>query len=136
MTTWWKYAQELIGEDSRIAAARKAGFDKSAFTRWEGGANADPAFVVKLARAYEGNVLHALVASGLITEEEAQTKTVTVGKMEALQEATDGELVGEVLRRLEAASDAHPAFTEPVSEANVTMLHAAKEAYPPNLETD
>lgn len=52
-------------------AARKAGFNQSAFTRWKGGAKADPEFVVKFARAFGLNVLEALVAAEVITQEEA-----------------------------------------------------------------
>lgn len=52
-------------------AAKKAGFNQSAFTRWKSGAKADPEFVVKFARAFNLNVLEALVEAELITEEEA-----------------------------------------------------------------
>lgn len=52
-------------------AAKKAGFNQSAFTRWKGGAKADPEFVVKFARAFGLNVLEALVAAEVITQEEA-----------------------------------------------------------------
>ncbi|WP_066527277.1 hypothetical protein [Corynebacterium bouchesdurhonense] len=70
-TNWWNYVEALIGEDTYSEAAAKAGFDKSAFTRWKQGARADADFAVKLARAYEANVLDALVAAGFITPEEA-----------------------------------------------------------------
>lgn len=72
-TRWWKYVTKLIGDSSYSAAADIAGFDKSAFTRWKKGAKADPEFVIKLARAYNANVLEALVEAEFITEEEAQT---------------------------------------------------------------
>ena len=52
-------------------AAKKAGFNQSAFTRWKGGAKADPEFVVKFARAFNLDVLEALVEAEFITPEEA-----------------------------------------------------------------
>lgn len=77
-TRWWKFVQELIGHDTYRDAARKAGFDQSAFSRWKRGAVADPAFVLKIARAYNANVLHALVEAEFITEKEAGTDITTV----------------------------------------------------------
>lgn len=71
-TRWWKYVTELIGDDSYKDAAQKAGFDKSAFSRWKRGSKADPEFVVKLARAYKADVLRALVEASFITEVEAR----------------------------------------------------------------
>lgn len=70
-TQWWTYVAQLIEGDTYKEAATKAGFDKSAFTRWKRGARADPDFAVKLARAYGVDVLEALVAAEFITEEEA-----------------------------------------------------------------
>ena len=65
-TDWWDYVQDVIGDDSYTDAANRAGFDKSAFSRWRKGAKADPAFAVALARGYGANVLEALVAAGLM----------------------------------------------------------------------
>lgn len=70
-TNWWQYLSELMGNDTPTVAARKAGISASNFTRWKRGARADPDFVVKIARAYDGNVLEALVAADFITPEEA-----------------------------------------------------------------
>lgn len=59
-------------------AAKKAGFNQSAFTRWKGGAKADPEFVVKFARAFNLDVLEALVEAEFITEDEARFKAPPV----------------------------------------------------------
>ena len=75
-TRWWQYVSQVIGGSTYSEAAEKAGFDKSAFTRWKKGARADPDFVVKIARAYGVNVLEALVEAEFITEEEAALTTV------------------------------------------------------------
>ncbi|QNQ90753.1 hypothetical protein GP475_08945 [Corynebacterium poyangense] len=71
-TRWWNYVTEVIGGSTYREAADRAGFDKSAFTRWKKGARADPDFVVKLARAYNTNVIEALVEAEFITKEEAK----------------------------------------------------------------
>lgn len=70
-TDWWTYLSDLMGEDTPTVAAKKAGISASNFTRWKQGARADPDFVVKIARAYHGDVLEALVAADFITSEEA-----------------------------------------------------------------
>lgn len=70
-TNWWHYLSDLMGNDTPTVAARKAEISASNFTRWKQGARADPDFVVKIARAYNGNVLEALVAADFITPEEA-----------------------------------------------------------------
>ena len=72
-TRWWNYIKPIIGDMTMRDAAKKAGFNQSAFTRWKGGAKADPEFVVKFARAFHLNVLEALVEAEFITEEEAGT---------------------------------------------------------------
>lgn len=79
-------------------AAKQAGFNQSAFTRWKNGAKADPDFVVKFARAFHLNVLEALVEAEFITDKEANLKEVTVGGP-TLSDATNEELVKEFLYR-------------------------------------
>ena len=101
-TEWWNYVQSLIGDDSFKEAADRAGFDKSAFTRWKKGAKADPAFAVALARGYHTNVVEALVAAGLITDGEADMTTIHLGAREALAEASDRSLLEEIANRLES----------------------------------
>ncbi|WRS29657.1 hypothetical protein U6G28_09030 [Actinomycetaceae bacterium MB13-C1-2] len=100
-TEWWTYVQTLIGNDNYVEAASKAGFDKSAFTRWKQGAKADPAFAVKLARAYNANVIHALVVSGLLTNAEAQLKEVTLKDSKYLEKIPADELLAELRRRID-----------------------------------
>lgn len=70
-TRWWKYLSELMGNETATEAAKKSKISSSNFTRWKKGARADPDFVVKIARAYDANVLEALVEAEFITEEEA-----------------------------------------------------------------
>ncbi|AEI11857.1 hypothetical protein Celgi_1338 [Cellulomonas gilvus ATCC 13127] len=107
-TSWWTYVQELIGDDSPAEAAARAGFDKSAFTRWKKGANADPAFVVRLVRAYGGSVLEGLVAAGTITNREAGLMGRAPSPRIALQAAPDDLLLSEVQRRMGRADLSWP----------------------------
>lgn len=79
-------------------AAKQAGFNQSAFTRWKNCAKADPDFVVKFARAFHLNVLEALVEAEFITKDEANLKQITVGGP-ALSDATNEELLQEILSR-------------------------------------
>lgn len=79
-------------------AAKKAGFNQSAFTRWKGGAKADPEFVVKFARAFGLNVLEALVEAEFITEGEAGLKEVYIGGVR-LEDATNQQILDEIMRR-------------------------------------
>lgn len=88
-----------MGEQTQLEAARKIGISKSNITRWKEGARAAPDFVVKVARAYDSNVLEALVEAGFITEEEAALREVPIGGV-ALSDATDEQLIGELHRRL------------------------------------
>lgn len=100
-TRWWKYVQKVIGEDTARVAATRAGFDKSAFTRWKNGARADPEFVLKLARAYNRNVLEALVEAEFITEDEARLQQVAPEKEEILRLATPNELIRQLQYRFD-----------------------------------
>ena len=70
-TRWWKYLSSLMGNETATEAAKKSGISSSNFTRWKKGARADPDFVVKVARAYNADVLEALVAAEFITAKEA-----------------------------------------------------------------
>ncbi|OFT67704.1 hypothetical protein HMPREF3147_00865 [Corynebacterium sp. HMSC05D03] len=81
-------------------AAKKAGFNQSAFTRWKGGAKADPEFVVKFARAFNLNVLEALVEAEFITEEEASLGSNKGERLHATIHAFEAEALA-----LNAASE-------------------------------
>ncbi|OFN19040.1 hypothetical protein HMPREF2604_05290 [Corynebacterium sp. HMSC055A01] len=81
-------------------AAKKAGFNQSAFTRWKSGAKADPEFVVKFARAFNLNVLEALVEAEFITEKEASLGGDKVERLHATIHAFEAEALA-----LNAASE-------------------------------
>ncbi|BAF54916.1 hypothetical protein cgR_1921 [Corynebacterium glutamicum R] len=81
-------------------AADQTGISASNFTRWKKGARADPDFVVKIARAYNANVLDALVKADFITEDEA--KLTEVSPTLDLTKVSGEDLMNEVERRIEA----------------------------------
>lgn len=121
-TNWWQYLSELMGGDTPTVAARKAGISASNFTRWKQGARADPDFVVKIARAYEANVLEALVSAGFITPEEAgmEEGARVVNLQEAAQRAkTAADDVRWAAMRLESI-----AFDLTGKRERVTQLHS------------
>lgn len=95
-TRWWTYLQSLMHGETQQDAANRIGISKSNITRWKAGARADPDFVVKVARAYEVNVLEALVEAEFITEEEASLHRVDRSQ----NSLTNEELIDEVARRL------------------------------------
>lgn len=96
-TRWWKYVQRITHGERGVDVAHKAGFDQSALTRWKNGANADPKFVVQLARAYHQNVLEALAESGLITDQEAALHEVRSG----VGDISTKELIEELAKRID-----------------------------------
>lgn len=81
-TRWWKYLEQLMGDDNAMSAASRAGISSSNFTRWKKGARADPDFVVRIARAYDANVLEALVEAEFITDAEADLREVHPSRRE------------------------------------------------------
>ncbi|MDU3110466.1 helix-turn-helix transcriptional regulator [Corynebacterium sp.] len=99
-TRWWDYIEPIIGDMTMRDAAKKAGFNQSAFTRWKGGAKADPEFVVKFARAFNLNVLKSLVEAEFITEEEANL--TEVAPQLDLAQVDAQELLDELQHRIDA----------------------------------
>ncbi|MHC9953133.1 hypothetical protein ACQX3A_11070 [Corynebacterium diphtheriae] len=64
----------------------------------------DPDFVVKIARAYNANVLEALVAAGFITEAEAKLQEIKVGGI-TLNDASNQQLLDEIMHRLDSEAN-------------------------------
>jgi hypothetical protein len=65
--------------------------------------------VVKIARAYGVSVLDGLIAQGLISP----IDVATTAALDALMDATDEQMLGEIARRLMDASDEHDRLREP-----------------------
>lgn len=102
------YLQRVTGGDSWRAIAARSGLDPSTLSRQLAGEVKAPT-IVAICRAYEAPVVPAFLAAGFILPGDIEA----MGTHAALMSATDRELVGEILRRLQAGS-AGPDLTEPV----------------------
>lgn len=132
-TRWWKYLQTLMGNQSQLEAAKFIGISKSNITRWKDGARAAPDFVVKVARAYNTNVLEALVEAEFITEEEAQLKEVSANTDPRTipHETISSEVERRLLQLKSLESD------ERQSSSNVSYLpHSVEHSGAPDVDTD
>lgn len=116
-------------------AAKKAGFNQSAFTRWKSGAKADPEFVVKFARAFNLNVLEALVEAEFITEEEAGTNDSAQQRRQVAQELEKRlNDVFEAQKMIEVRFDA--VETQLLKTLKDTMSNEQWQAFTGPLEAD
>lgn len=97
VTRWYEYVQRVTEGLTAKEAATRAGFDQSAMTRWKNGANVDPRFAVQFARAFNRNVLEALVESDLITGDEADLQEVKIG----VKELSTRQLLEELASRID-----------------------------------
>lgn len=60
LQTWPEYVRDTIGEGTPAAAARRIEASRSTIVRWLDGSTPDPRDVIRFARAYERNPVHAL----------------------------------------------------------------------------
>lgn len=107
MTTTWFEA--LSNGDAINAAAKKAGVDQATLNRQLAKGVLSPAMTVALARAYQVDVLDALVTQGLITDDDIAAHGIRV----SLADASDAELARAISERL--TGDRHPVFDVPVA---------------------
>ena len=108
------------------AIAIRAGIQPSTFSRQlNGEVKMTVQTIIAIARAYNAAILPALIAGEVITEEEA--REIAAGG--SLTEATDRQLVEEMLRRVVEGED-HEELTDPVDQGlidNVTSIRATGE---------
>lgn len=102
-------AQITNGASNR-SIARAAGIEPTTLNRQLDG-DVKVQTLVAICRAYRAPLLQAFLAAGYITNDEA----AAMSNGAALTQATDRELVEEMLRRV-VDSEAHPELTEPVSQ--------------------
>lgn len=97
-TKWWSYLLELAGPNVKLGdIAARIGIDQSHLTRWKAGYAPGVPFVVKTAEAYGRPAVEALVAAEVITEEQAELRTVRVTDV---SEISTDELLEELRRRV------------------------------------
>lgn len=95
-TRWWDYVLAVVGDAQQKDVAHRVGIDPSHISRWARGHEPGVNFVLKFARSYDRNVLEALVAAELISEDEAELHEVRVG----IKDYTLEQLATEMLERL------------------------------------
>ncbi len=108
--TFSEFLKTLTGDASYRAIAEQAGLEPSTLTRQMKG-ELKVQTVVAICRAYRGNLLHAFVAAGYITQQEAESLAAVAG----VSKATDTELAEEILRRVRNAEAHHPVLTSPIT---------------------
>lgn len=96
---WWFYVQRHLDERGWTPSdlSRAAGINRSIIGRWRDGAKPEVTTARALASALDRPVKEVLVASGLLTPDEADVTEVTVLTM---GEISDDELVAELAARL------------------------------------
>ncbi|PPF56053.1 hypothetical protein C5B94_03800 [Clavibacter michiganensis] len=99
----------LLG-DSANEVARKLGMQQTTWSRQLKG-NMPISTVVQLCRVYSIPMLDAFVAAGYITDTEAEV----IGRSRGLRNASERELLAEMMRRVEAGT-ATATLTEPVTQ--------------------
>lgn len=95
--TW---LDELKGDDTRAAAAKKAGYSQSTITRQLSRGHIRPETVIALCRAYERSPVTGLIETGYINSWEADD----VGIPFALENATNQQILDEIMRRSDPES--------------------------------
>lgn len=96
MTTHEAWFQDLIGPDTKSAAAEKSGVSTSTLTHQLRNGHLSAPTVVALSRAYDRDVVRALAETGHISADEATLIPIDT----ALQVAPDRKLLEEFARRL------------------------------------
>ncbi|MGP9760704.1 hypothetical protein [Corynebacterium sp. AOP12-C2-36] len=96
MTTHEAWFQDLIGPDTKSAAAEKSGVSTSTLTHQLRNGHLSAPTVVALSRAYDRDVVRSLAETGHITADEATLIPIDT----ALQVAPDRKLLEEFARRL------------------------------------
>ena len=113
---WWDYFTALLGDTSPSAAAAALGIAKSSVSRWRTGDSHPRAeTVIVIARTYQSNPLHALIAAWYISVQEAADMSVNASGI--VSTLSDAELLRELLRRVGDDGDlAHPTLVAPLGD--------------------
>lgn len=100
---WASYVADIANGDRQIDIAARSGIDQTTISRWlneqRGRMRAET--VVQFARAYDANVLEALVAAGVITSAEAGVPARARVDVSTIATST---LLREVSRRTQGAA--------------------------------
>ncbi|MCD4549703.1 hypothetical protein [Schaalia sp. lx-260] len=94
-----QWLKKVSGGTSVSAIATRAGYPASTLTRQIKRGQLSSDVVIQIARSYRTSILEGLIACGHITEDEAGLKA-RANIAEALEDATDRQLIEELLRRV------------------------------------
>lgn len=86
---------DLIGEDTRATASKKADYAQSTISRQLSRGYLRPETVIALCRAYDRSPVSGLIETGYINDYELHGPDVEI----ALREATNEQLLDEIMRR-------------------------------------
>lgn len=89
------WLDELIGDDTRATASKKADYAQSTISRQLSRGYLRPETVIALCRAYDRSPVSGLIETGYINDYELHGPDVEV----ALREATNEQLLDEIMRR-------------------------------------
>lgn len=125
-----QWLEKLLNGDSIRTAARKIGIDQSTITKQLSRGGIRPENVIALARAYGHKAADELVATGYLKRADIEG----LGVEEALRRATNGQLLAEIDRRMNAGKGA--VFTETPSNvsSNRDDLHLRAVSYEHDYE--
>ncbi|GAA2861076.1 helix-turn-helix domain-containing protein [Nonomuraea rubra] len=101
--SWWEYVQKITGAASQPAIAERVGIAQSSVNRWK---TVIPKSenVIAFAKAYNRPPLEALLAAGLVSEEDIELTQVPrdYAEMTAEELVTEmGRIAAEMRRRIE-----------------------------------
>ncbi|MDH6283146.1 helix-turn-helix domain-containing protein [Prescottella agglutinans] len=105
-TKWWDYVERHLAEKgmTQSALAEAVGVNRSSASGWKSGSDPKPATVVAVAEVLETSISEALIAAGLMSEEELGVER-TIPDIELL---TDDQLMAELNRRLKNVNSGEP----------------------------
>ena len=116
-----EWLSKITGTDTTNAIATKANIYTATLSKQIKRARLSPEIVIAIARAYQAPTLDALVSCGYLTETEAALKD-RFGLAEALRDATDEQLLRELLRRVDTDGKLnHPTLTAPLDDTHPAL---------------
>jgi hypothetical protein len=77
-TSWWDYVQKVSEGAEQTAIAERAAINKTTVWRWKTRNATDHEGAIRFARAYGRPITEALLAAGLIGEDEANLREVRI----------------------------------------------------------
>lgn len=131
MASWWQYVQRYLDKFGWTPSdlSRQADINRSIISRWKEGATPEVETARKVAKAFQRPMPEVLIASGLVTKDELDVSDIAVSPLDQL---TDGELLAELGRRMDAYKEAagEGDATHPADRTLVTRVHKTE----PELE--